>query len=527
MLNQVLLVRRVMLALSLSLAVVSTRPAYAQDASTPAAEPAAAPAVSAAAVEPAETSKLVEDSVVKVFSTRRDPDMSHPWSKQSPHDLTGSGVIMQGHYIITNAHVVLYASQIEVQANQSGDKVPASVVAVAPAIDLALLKLDDDSFFDKRPAMTCAPKIPDVKDTVLTYGYPAGGSNLSITKGIISRIEFANYTSLSSGLRIQIDAAINPGNSGGAAAVGTNLIGITFSTLVGNGVSNIGYIIPCEEVDLFLKHAEHGEPYSKPALYDELQTLENPALRASLKVDKSVEGIVVHAPYGKANPLKEWDIITRIGDHAVDNQGMVTLDSGLRIRFQYLVQNLAHDNKIALTILRAGKSLQVEVPVNDPHTLLVPDLAGGYPSYFVYGPLVFSNATQQFQAAHAGNFAVAVVQGSPLVSRFFDTPSFPGEQLVVVVAAPFLPHKLARNYSNPAGQVVKSINGVDVKNLNQLVQLLRDNKDEFVTIAFAQRGAETIVLPTKEIAAATEDLLNDNGIRQQGSSDTLAVWKGH
>jgi S1-C subfamily serine protease len=297
-------------------------------------------------------------------------------------------------------------------------------------------------------------------------------------------------------------------------------------SLVGNGVSNIGYIIPCEEVDLFLKHAEHGEPYSKPALYDELQTLENPALRASLKVDKSVEGIVVHAPYGKANPLKEWDIITRIGDHAVDNQGMVTLDSGLRIRFQYLVQNLAHDNKIALTILRAGKSLQVEVPVNDPHTLLVPDLAGGYPSYFVYGPLVFSNATQQFQAAHAGNFAVAVVQGSPLVSRFFDTPSFPGEQLVVV-AAPFLPHKLARNYSNPAGQVVKSINGVDVKNLNQLVQLLRDNKDEFVTIAFAQRGAETIVLPTKEIAAATEDLLNDNGIRQQGSSDTLAVWKGH
>ena len=281
-------------------------------------------------------------------------------------------------------------------------------------------------------------------------------------------------------------------------------------------MSNIGYIIPCEEVDLFLKQAEHGQPYSKPALYDELQTLENPALRASLKVDKSVEGIVVHAPYGKSNPLKEWDIITRIGDHAVDDQGMVTLDSGLRIRFQYLVQNLTHDGKIGLTILRAGKSMQVEVPVNDPHTLLVPDLAGGYPSYFVYGPLVFTTCHATVSGRTCRQLRRRAGAGQPAGVALLRYPvSFPGEQLVVV-AAPFFPHKLARNYSNPAGQVVKSINGIEVKNLNQLVQLLRDNKEEFVTIAFAQRGAETIVLPRKDIAAATEELLNDNGIRSAG-----------
>jgi S1-C subfamily serine protease len=495
----------------------------AQDASSSEPAPAAA---AASASEPLESSRLVEDSVVKVFANRSDPDMGRPWTKQSPHDVTGSGVILQGHYIITNAHVVLYATQIEIQANKSGDKLPAKVAAIAPAIDLALLKLDDDSFFDKRPALTCSPKIPDVKDTVLTYGYPAGGSNLSITKGIISRIEFAHYTALSSGLRIQIDAAINPGNSGGAAAVGTNLIGITFSSLVGNGVQNIGYIIPCEEVDLFLEKAQHGQPYSKVALYDELQTLENPALRARLKIDKSAEGIVVHAPFGRNDPLKEWDVITRIGDKPVDNQGMVTLDSGLRILFQYLIQNQAKDGKVKLTVLRSGQTLELDVPVNDPHTMLLPDLGGGYPSYFVYGPLVFTTATQQYQAAHANQIASEIYGGSPLVARFFDTPAFPGEQLVLV-ASPMFPHKLARNYSNPAGQVVKSINGTPVKNLAHLVQLLRDNKDDFVEIAFAQRGAETIVLPRKDIAAATEELLNDNGIRQQGSADTMTVWNAH
>ncbi len=470
-------------------------------------------------------SVMVENAVVKVFSTKREPDMSKPWTKQAPHDVTGSGVIIPGHYILTNAHVVTYASQIEVQGNQSGDKAPATVVSIAPGIDLALLKVDDDSFFDKRPSLNCAKGIPDVKDTVMTYGYPTGGSNLSITKGIISRIEFANYSALVSGLRIQIDAAINPGNSGGAAVVGSDLIGITFSSLVGNGVQNIGYIIPCEEVNLFLDKAEHGQPYSKPAMYDELQTLENPALRSSLKVDKTTEGILVTHAYGKDTPLKDWDIITKIGDLPIDDQGMIT-SNGLRLRFQYAVQNIARDGKVPLTVLRNGKQIAISLPVTDPHTMLVPDLLGGYPSYFIYGPIVFTTATQQFAAAHAQALGISMFLGSPAAIRMGDTPSFPGEQ-IVIIGAPFLPHNLARNYSNPAGQAVKSINGIEVKNLKHLVQLLRDNKDEYVTIAFAQRGAETLVFPRKEMVAATEDLLNDNGIRAQGTPDVMAVWNGH
>jgi len=124
-------------------------------------------------------------------------------------------VIVEGKRILTNAHVVTYASQIQVQANHAGDKVAASVVAVAPEIDLALLKLDDESFFDSRPAVGRAGTLPKVKDTVMVYGFPTGGTSLSITKGIVSRIEFAAYSSSQSGLRIQIDAAINHGNSGG------------------------------------------------------------------------------------------------------------------------------------------------------------------------------------------------------------------------------------------------------------------------------------------------------------------------
>ena len=277
----------------------------------------------ARAAEPAP--KDIANSVVKVFSTMRYPDPYKPWTKQSPVDVTGSGVIIDGKRILTNAHVVLYASQVQVQANEAGDKMAATVVAIAPDIDLAVLKLEDESFFDSRPPIVRASKLPEIKDTVLAYGYPTGGSSLSITKGIVSRIEFVPYKFPVSGLRIQIDAAINPGNSGGPAIAGDKMIGLAFRKLTGD--DNIGYIIPNEEVELFLKDVADGKYDGKPAMYDDLQTLENPAMREFLKLDKSVEGVVVHAPYkdDASYPLKQWDVITKIGDAPIDNQGMVKL----------------------------------------------------------------------------------------------------------------------------------------------------------------------------------------------------------
>jgi S1-C subfamily serine protease len=119
----------------------------------------------------------IQNSVVKVFSTVRMPDTLKPWAKQAPQEISGSGVIIEGHRILTNAHIVLYANQIQVQANQSGDKVSATVEVLAPGIDLALLKVDDESLFSNHPPLARAAKLPDVKDAVMTYGFPAGGTN--------------------------------------------------------------------------------------------------------------------------------------------------------------------------------------------------------------------------------------------------------------------------------------------------------------------------------------------------------------
>ena len=482
----------------------------------------------AAARSEADRAPAIENSVVKVFATMRYPDPFKPWTKQAPSEVTASGVVIEGRRILTNAHVVLYATQVQIQANAAGDKVPATVVAVAPGIDLAVLQLDDASFFDTHPPVARASKLPQIKDAVLAYGFPTGGNSLSITKGIVSRIEFVAYNYPVSGLRIQVDAAINPGNSGGPAIAGDKMIGLAFSKL-GGDTQSIGYIIPNEEVELFLKDIADGRYDGKPAMYDELQTLENPALREYLKLDKAVEGMVVHRPYKSdaSYPLKEWDVLTRIGDTPIDNQGMVKLDKDLRVSFAYMIQRSANDGSVPMTIVRAGKPMHIQLPVSAQHPTLVTDLAGEYPSYFIYGPLVFSTATWQLVSSFENNAGLLRLLGavkSPLITRAWDPPDAETEQLVVV-SSPFFPHKLANGYSNPAGSVVNSVNGTHVRSLSHLVALLRDLKDPYVTIEFDQKGNEALVFSRAAMLAATDDILTDNGVRAQGSPNMMKVWQ--
>lgn len=473
--------------------------------------------------------QAVERSVVKIFSTARYPDVFRPWTKQPAKEVTGTGVVIGHRRILSNAHVVRYASQVQVQANETGDKILATVEAVANDMDLAVLKLEDETFFDTHPPLAMATSLPRIKDPVMAYGFPQGGSSLSITKGIVSRIEFVPYNLSGQGLRIQVDAPINPGNSGGPVVEGNQMIGLTFAFL-GNA-QNVGYIIPCEEIELFLEDIADGHYDGKPVLVDALQPLANPALRGFLKLDKSIEGMIVHRPASRdpAYPLKQWDVITRIGDAPLDDEGMVQAGANLRVNFRYLVSKLARAGRVPLTLVRQGKMVQVELPLCNRPAPLIPALDGDYPSYFICGPLVLSTATWDLVGdltrgdAGTARKTLMSAAGSHLIKRLGERPTLPGESMVVV-PSPFFPHKLANGYNNPALQVVTTVNGIRVKNLAHLVEIIRDSREEFLVFEFDTRGSETLVFPREQLLASTDEILADNGVRNQGSMDLLKLW---
>jgi S1-C subfamily serine protease len=470
----------------------------------------------------------IRDLVVKIHAVHHTPDLLRPWTKNSPQHVKGSGVVIEGHRILTNAHVVKYASQIYVQPNQSAHHIPARIEALTPGMDLAVLKLDDESFFDKRGSLPFAAELPRVKDAVNVYGYPTGGTELSVTQGIVSRIEYTDYYYQTTGLRIQVDAALNFGNSGGPAVSDGKLVGLVFSLI--QNAQNIGYLIPVEEIQLFLNDIADGVYDGKPQMFDLVQTVENEALRKRLGLPKGITGVMIAQPYrdDPSYPLREWDVITHIGDVPVDSDGKVAIRYDLRLSASYLTQKFAKNGLLPLTIYRAGKLEKINLPVPSKRDLVIPYMMNGQPRYFILGPFVFSQTTQDY-LERLGNQRPASFgrQPSPLITRRFDKPAFENEELIVV-ASPLFPHRITKGYDDPNRAVLSEVNGVPVKNLRHLVEILRDSADEQVSFKFAASGVlthETMVFNRADLVEATAKILEENGIRYPYSADLRAVWE--
>jgi S1-C subfamily serine protease len=468
------------------------------------------------------------DAVVKVLASVQYPNPLQPWTKGRPLEVAGTGVVIEGDRILTNAHVVLYATEVYVQARPGDEKLEAKVEAVGPDVDLAVLKVEDPKFFGNRPPLERAKKLPAFLDQVEVYGFPVGGNGLAVTKGNVARIEYGLSGATGLDSLIQVSAAINPGNSGGPAVVNNQMVGLVFSRL--GEAENVGYLIPNEEIDLFLEDCKDGRYDGKPreAAGTRFQRLENDALRGLLRLDKQSKGVLVIPPCraGADYPFQEFDVLTKVGDHDLNNEGMVQLPDGQRVPFYCLIPKLARDNAVPVSVVRQGRCIEVSWPLSKADARLIRAYQGEPPSYFIHGPLVFSPAREDAVYVYARVNPALDLTTSPQLTRRYDRARFPGEELVVVTA-PMFKHKTARGYRDPVGQVVREVNGVAVQNLRHLVELLRDSTDEYLTFRFAEEAAELLVFRRQEIEQVTQEILQENGIppARRGSADMLQVWK--
>jgi S1-C subfamily serine protease len=465
-----------------------------------------------------------DDAVVKVIATHRYPNVIRPWTKLGPTETMGTGVVIPGNRILTCAHLVTYAREVTIQGRDGGRRVDARIEVVGQGIDLAIITPIDPEFLARRPPLPRATDLPEVMAPVVVYGYPVGGNGLSVTKGIVSRIGFGQYDGGTLGLHLQVDAAINPGNSGGPALVDGKMVGLAFSRMV--GTQGISFIVPNEEIDAFLDDVKDGRYEGKSELAGEFQPIENESLRARLGLGRDAGGMMIRRPDpGTAGPLREFDVLTQIGDRAIDREGMVEARDGLRLSFHYLVPRLERGGTVPVRLWRDGKSLEVAVPARHDDKSLMRGLDGRDPAYFLVGPLVFSPVVTETAQAYFQINPSLISRNSPILTRAVNRVRFPGEELVAVTT-PLFAHRVSRGYDDPIGQVVESVNGVAIRNLRHLVEVLRDNHDEYVTFRFAEDRAETLVFRRKELEAATAEVMSENGIPRRGTPDLMAIWEG-
>eukprot|EP00256_Glycine_max_P039631 XP_006588605.1 protease Do-like 2, chloroplastic isoform X2 [Glycine max] len=460
------------------------------------------------------------NAVVKVYCTHTAPDYSLPWQKQRQYTSTGSAFMIGDRKLLTNAHCVEHDTQVKVKKRGDDSKYVAKVLARGVDCDIALLSVESEEFWrDVEPLRL--GRLPHLQDSVTVVGYPLGGDTISVTKGVVSRIEVTSYAHGSSDLLgIQIDAAINPGNSGGPAFNDQGeCIGVAFQVLRSDEAENIGYVIPTTVVSHFLTDYERNGRYTGfPCLGVLIQKLENPALRAWLKV-QSNEGVLVRRvePTSDANNvLKEGDVIVSFDDVRVGSEGTVPFRSNERIAFHFLISQKFAGDTAELGIIRAGSLIKTKVVLNSRVHLVPYHIDEGQPSYLIIAGLVFTPLSEPLIEEECEDSI-----GLKLLARArYSLAKFKGEQIVIL--SQVLANEVNIGYEDMGNQQVVKFNGTRIKNIHHLAHLIDSCKDRYLRFEF--EDSYVAVLEKESVTAASPSVLSDYGIPSERSSDLLKPY---
>ncbi|WCJ20927.1 DegP protease 9 [Euphorbia peplus] len=460
------------------------------------------------------------DAVVKVFCVHTEPNFSLPWQRKRQYSSSSSGFVIGGRRVLTNAHSVEHHTQVKLKKRGSDTKYLATVLAIGTECDIALLTVNDDEFWEGITPLEFGD-LPALQDAVTVVGYPIGGDTISVTSGVVSRIEILSYVHGSTELLgLQIDAAINSGNSGGPAFNERgNCVGIAFQSLKHEDAENIGYVIPTPVITHFIRDYEKNGAYTGfPILGVEWQKMENPDLRSSMGMEPDMKGVRIRrieptAP--ESNVLKPSDVLLSFDGVKIANDGTIPFRHGERISFSYLVSQKYTGDKAMVKVLRDSKILEFNIKLAT-HTRLIPaHIKGRPPSYYIVAGFVFSAISVPYLRSEYGKdyeFDAPV----KLLDKYLHAMAQSVDEQVVVVSQ-VLVADVNIGYEEIVNTQVLALNGKPVKNLKNLADMVESCNEEF--LKFDLDYQQIVVLHTKNAKAATSDILATHCIPSAMSDD--------
>ncbi|MCH5283976.1 MAG: trypsin-like peptidase domain-containing protein [Akkermansiaceae bacterium] len=467
---------------------VASVPAIAAEISREA-PPAAAPADKSA------TLTAAYRGIVKIEVANRIPDYATPWQAGQFGRGNGTGFMVAPGLFMTNAHVVANAERIYVSPYADARKIRAKVRYVAHDADLALVEVENTEAFRDVPYLEFSDKMPVLEDEVRAIGYPIGGDRLSVTRGIVSRIDTIPYAHPlnASHLTVQVDAAINPGNSGGPVLMGDKVVGVAFQGLL--QANSTGYMIPLPVIHRFLKDVEDGHYDRYVDLGVEFFPLENPAMRKHYKLADDARGaLVADVVKGGSSDgiLQPGDVVLAVNGLPVDSSAMIELD-GERVKLEELAERSFKGDILTFTILRAGERCEMQV-----HLVPLPgiEIAGNMydelPRYVQFAGLVFQPLQRNVVMAHhldTSDFVVAMDDFLRLGGA--------KEREDMVILTKVLPDEVNARFEDYGSRIVTKVNGTEVKGLKHLYSLLYPAEGEpqpdFYVIEFKDASRPYVV----------------------------------
>ena len=440
---------------------------------------------------PAAAADDIEASVVRIVNHSQRGDWYTPWNTRAARQSTGSGLVVDGGQVMTNAHVASDTRMLLIYLH--GDPVPheARVVAIGHDCDLALLEPTEEGLLDDVPALPLGQGLPELLSTVETYGYPSGGKRLSITAGVVSRVEVSSYahSGMDSHLSVQTDAAINPGNSGGPVLQDGEVVGVAFQGI--SRLDNVGFFIPTEVIHHFLDDVADGTYDGYPDLGAITATLENPAARARAGMGEDLSGVRVEFLYPGASAeghLRVGDVILEVEGHDVAGDGTVDME-GLRLDYGMLVDRKLKGQELSLRILRDGEALDLRVPLGD--YVAQRSRANVYdrlPRYVVYAGLVFVELDREVMGTFGADWFSKADRRLlyEFMFRPVEDPAPPGSRCVLLLRR--LDHPVNAQMAWYRNRIVSQVNGSPIQSLEDLVEQVQSHDGPYQVFEFEHFG---------------------------------------
>jgi S1-C subfamily serine protease len=457
---------------------------------------------------------MEHSAVVRIYATTQVPNYSSPWQSETPESCTGSGVVLESGLVLTGAHVIADATFVQVQKLSDPNKYIAKVESVCHDADLAVLRVENARFMeDVTPAEL--GELPSLRDPVAVVGYPVGGEEISVTEGVVSRVEVQRYAhSQRHLLAITVDAAINEGNSGGPVLKDGKVIGIAFQAL--EDAENIGEMVPTPIIKRFLRSI--AEPSVQvPALGIMTQPLENPVLRSSLGMDESHSGVCVSCVQfgtGAYDVLQADDVLLTIGGHSIANNGTIRYREQYRTSFSVLLGELAVGDTMQFSVLRAGEQIELNVELTPSRHLVPRNAFDCFASYFIFGGIVFQPLSRDVLSCWPDWWD----RGPKEFLHMYYSGSVTAERQEVIIIGQVLADEINIGYEEMHTESIQSVNGTLPQNMRHFVSMI-DECDGRVELRTSL--GKRIVLDTSPARSAGGRILERYNISSDRSADLV------
>lgn len=452
--------------------------------------------------------------IVRVENASVVPDFATPWNPVLPRGGTGTGFYIGNNRFLTNAHVVSDSSRVIIKKVGDSEPLLARILHIAHDCDLAMLELEDPSKFSDVSPLDIGYDIPKLDTAVKVVGYPIGGERISVTRGVVSRIDFLAYShsAVDYHLTVQIDAAINPGNSGGPVIQDGKVIGVAFQGYSGDVAQSTGYMIPVPVIQRFLKDVEDGkyDHYVDLAVAD--FPILNPALRRALGLPNDGQGIMVGAVSAEGSAegkLEIGDVLLEIDGYPIASNGSIDI-RGEKVNMAEIVERKFAGDIIKLKVWRNKQPLDVAIELKRFLPYLIS--ARRYeqrPQYVMYAGLVFQPLDRNMMSAHKlSNMEVRRYFGFYVADELYK------ERPEVVVLTTVLPDAINTHIEGYAGSIVESINGQEILRLRDVLPALEKNSDEDFTIIRLVGQGRPLVLEKTKVPGAQVRIMSKYEVRE-------------